>query len=192
MNTLLPTAILFGRLTQLELIIWLTRFFNHHKIETWITGSRCRSVTTEYVAMCAYGLRKHRSRPAEIGDTLVTKLFATGGRGFASAADRYLQVRVPPGTELAFMKEVRHLNWNFWSFMRGHFGILKRSRYKTAILREIEVQGKGRREALEFQDGTIVYFSWLFSGQRATVLQLPAPTRWSIDGRRQKRRPMVV
>jgi hypothetical protein len=90
------------------------------------------------------------------------------------------------------MKEVRHVNWNFWSFLKGQFRMGRKTRYKTAIFREIDSRGRGRRDALEFEDGTIVYLSSLFSGQRARVLQLPAPTRWSTDGRRQKRRPMVV
>jgi hypothetical protein len=141
--------------------------------------------------MYAYGFRKQRLRPAERGDGIITKMFANGGRGFASATD-HAQVRLLPGTELAFVREVRHINWNFWSLLKGHFRLRQKTRFKTAIFREIDLQGKGRREALEFQDGSIVYLSSLFSGQRATVLQLPAPTRWSIDGRRQKRRPMVV
>jgi hypothetical protein len=143
-------------------------------------------------SMCAYGFRKQRSRLAERGDPLITKMFATGGRGFASLADLHVQVRLLSGTELAFMKEVRHVNWNFWSFLKGRFRMGRKTRYKTAIFREIDSRGRGRRDALEFEDGTIVYLSSLFSGQRARVLQLPAPTRWSTDGRRQKRRPMVV
>jgi hypothetical protein len=143
-------------------------------------------------SMYAYGFRKQRSRPAERGDGVITKMFATGGRGFASVTDYHVQVRLLPGTELAFAREVRHINWNFWSFLKGQFRLGQRTRFRTAIYREIDLQGKGRRDALEFQDGSIVFLSSLFSGQRATVLQLPAPTRWSIDGRRQKRRPMVV
>ncbi len=41
----------------------------------------------EFFAMCDYSLHSVRSRPAKVGDKLVTKDFGTGTRGFASVAD---------------------------------------------------------------------------------------------------------
>jgi hypothetical protein len=38
--------------------------------------------------MCDYSLHSVRSRPAKIGDKLVTKDFGTGTRGFASVCSR--------------------------------------------------------------------------------------------------------
>ena len=56
--------------------------------------------------MCDYSLELVRSRPAKVGDKLVTRDFGTGTRGFAAADDPGLAVCVMPGTELAFTQEV--------------------------------------------------------------------------------------
>jgi hypothetical protein len=61
--------------------------------------------------MCDYSLHSVRSRPAKVGDKLVTKNFGTGTRGFASTADLSTAVCVLPGTELAFSGEVSHTGW---------------------------------------------------------------------------------
>ena len=52
--------------------------------------------------MCDFSLQSVRSRPAKVGDKLVTHDFGTGTRGFAAADDLGLAVCVMPGTELAF------------------------------------------------------------------------------------------
>ena len=52
--------------------------------------------------MCDFSLQSVRSRPAKVGDKLVTRDFGTGTRGFAAADDPELAVCVMPGTELAF------------------------------------------------------------------------------------------
>ena len=52
--------------------------------------------------MCDFSLQSVRSRPAKVGDKLITRDFGTGTRGFAAADDRGLAVCVMPGTELAF------------------------------------------------------------------------------------------
>jgi hypothetical protein len=72
--------------------------------------------------MCDYSLHSVRSRPAKIGDKLVTKDFGTGTRGFASVTDASTAVCVLPGTELAFASEVRHADWTFRSLIRGNPG----------------------------------------------------------------------
>ena len=56
--------------------------------------------------MCDFSLQSVRSRPAQVGDKLVTQDFGTGTRGFAAADDRGLAVCVLPGTELAFAGDV--------------------------------------------------------------------------------------
>ena len=56
--------------------------------------------------MCDFSLQSVRSRPAKVGDKLVTRDFGTGTRGFAAADDPGLAVCVMPGTELAFAGEV--------------------------------------------------------------------------------------
>ena len=67
--------------------------------------------------MCDYSLQNVRSRPAKVGDKLVTRDFGTGTRGFAAAAELELAVCVMPGTELAFAQDIACLpsgllGWN--------------------------------------------------------------------------------
>ena len=58
--------------------------------------------------MCDYSLELVASRPAKVGDKLVSTSFPhTITRGFASADDRNVAVCLLPGTELAFDYEVR-------------------------------------------------------------------------------------
>ena len=56
--------------------------------------------------MCDFSLQSVRSRPAKVGDKLVTRNFGTGTCGFAAADDLGLAVCVMPGTGLAFAGEV--------------------------------------------------------------------------------------
>jgi len=124
--------------------------------------------------MCDYSLHLVASRPAKVGDTLVTTNFHAFTRGFSSVEDRNVAVCLLPGTELAFEKEVRYDSYDFWrtSCQVPH---------KVARFRQIN---KNRREAhhdaLEFPDGQIVLLTQLREGQRATVLQLPASPRAAI------------
>ena len=52
--------------------------------------------------MCDFSLQSVRSRPAKVGDKLVTRDFGTGTRGFADVDDLGMAVCLMPGTELAF------------------------------------------------------------------------------------------
>jgi len=57
--------------------------------------------------MCDYSLQFVASRPAKIGDKLVTTQFANAmTRGFAAAREPNVAVCLLPGTEVAFEKEV--------------------------------------------------------------------------------------
>src|SRR5262249_53173393 len=54
-------------------------------------------------SMCDYSLRLVASRPAKVGDKLISTRFPqTSTRGFASVDDRNVAVCLLPGTELAF------------------------------------------------------------------------------------------
>src|SRR6516165_871244 len=53
-------------------------------------------------AMCDYSLHQVKSRPAKVGDKLMTINFRTGTRGFAAPEDSTTAVCILPGTELAF------------------------------------------------------------------------------------------
>ena len=122
--------------------------------------------------MCDYSLESVQSRPAKVGDRLITRLFRTQTRGCSAPENRYVAVCLLPGTELSFANEVRRIR--FWPWNTGNI------KHKTAIFREIN-QGipRAHHDALEFPDGLIVLLTLLQEGQQATVLQLPA-TRESV------------
>src|SRR5437868_693682 len=66
--------------------------------------------------MCGYSLHAVATRPAEVGETIVTTNFrGTSTRGFASAADPSVAVCLLPGTELAFADDVRYDNRWIWT-----------------------------------------------------------------------------
>jgi hypothetical protein len=117
--------------------------------------------------MCDYSLHQVASRPAKVGEKLVTTRFPNAiTRGFASVDDPEVAVCLLPGTELAFEQQVRCETGIVFAWSVGH---------AVAKFRQIN---KGRsdvhRDALEFPDGKIVLLTSLCKGQRATVLQLPA------------------
>ena len=71
--------------------------------------------------MCDYSLHLVASRPANVGDKLVSTSFPhTTTRGFASLDDRNVAVCLLPGTELAFQKEVRCETGMVFSWRLGH------------------------------------------------------------------------
>ena len=121
--------------------------------------------------MCDYSLELIASRPAKVGDKLVSTGFPhTITRGFASVDDRNVAVCLLPGTELAFEKEVRFETRMVFSWGLGH---------TVAKFRKIN---KGvHRDALEFPDGQTVLLTHLCKGQHATVLQLPVDPRVVVD-----------
>jgi hypothetical protein len=116
--------------------------------------------------MCDYSLELVSSRPAKIGDKLVSAGFPhTVSRGFASVDDPTVAVCLLPGTELAFEEDVRCETGIVWSRNLGH---------RVASFRQINTDLRNRHhDALEFPDGQIVLLTCLCRGQRATVLQLP-------------------
>ena len=124
--------------------------------------------------MCDYSLELVASRPAKVGDKLVSMSFPhTITRGFASVDDRHVAVCLLPGTELAFDKEVRCETRLVFSWGLGH---------TVAKFRQINKgQSNVNHDALEFPDGKIVLLTHLCKGQHATVLQLPAIPRVTAD-----------
>jgi hypothetical protein len=117
--------------------------------------------------MCDYSLEHIASRPARVGDKLVSTRFASGTGGFAALGDPNVAVCLLPGTELSFDADVKCAK-----------GLGFGSRwlpYKVARFREIDQdKPKVHHDALEMPDGQIVLVTRLLEGQRATVLQLPA------------------
>jgi hypothetical protein len=116
--------------------------------------------------MCDYSLHAVASRPAEVGEELVTTTFrGTSTRGFASERDMGVAVCLLPGTELAFAEEVRYDNRWIWTrtidSRVGKFGKID------------PLVPERHHDAIEFPDGNYVLVTQLVEGQRVTVLQLP-------------------
>jgi hypothetical protein len=126
--------------------------------------------------MCDYSLKLVASRPARIGEQLVSTRFPTSAtRGFASIEDRNVAVCLLPGTELAFEEEVQSESGRVFRPTRqlGH---------KVAQFRQVDMDRPDtHHDALEFPDGEIVLLTRLCEGQRATVLQVPAVPRVAIE-----------
>jgi hypothetical protein len=124
--------------------------------------------------MCDYSLHSVASRPAKVGDKLITTEFRnTLTRGFSAVDESNVAVCLLPGTELAFEAEVqRHHTWFqtlFFSKDRWNTG------HKVGRFRQINLDNPNtHHDAIEFPDGRVVLLTRLRGGQRATVLQLPA------------------
>lgn len=122
--------------------------------------------------MCDYSLHFVESRPARIGEKLVTTQFAnTVTRGFASIDKPSVAVCLRPGTELVFDNEPEyHRPYTRWlPRVRPAKIASKVARFRVTNEDRADVH----HDALEFADGKIVLLTRLRSGQRATVLQLP-------------------
>jgi hypothetical protein len=120
--------------------------------------------------MCDYSLHLVASRPAKVGDKLVTTKFNNSlTRGFAAVGEPQVAVCLLPGTEVAFEREVECEH--FFKIFRSQKLIGK----KVARFRQIKMEEpNAHHDALEFPDGQIVLLTRLNEGQYATVLQLPA------------------
>jgi hypothetical protein len=116
--------------------------------------------------MCDYSLHAVASRPAKVGETLITTTFrGTSTRGFASESEPGVAVCILPGTELAFAENVKYDNRWIWTrevdYRVGKFGAI-----------DPDVPHR-HHDAIEFPDGSNVLVTLLCEGQRATVLQMP-------------------
>ena len=122
--------------------------------------------------MCDYSLHAVASRPAKVGDKLVTTDFPNAiTRGFCDPSQPRVAVCLLPGTELAFEKEVERDAW--FTFLPA-----RRLPHKVARFRQVNLNHRAmHHDALEFPDGKIVLVTDLCEGQHATVLQLPSTGR---------------
>ena len=136
--------------------------------------------------MCDYSLHGVASRPAKVGDELITTEFKnTLTRGFSSIGEPGVAVCLLPGTELAFETNVEHhytwLQTLFFKKQRWNTG------HKVARFCQINTDGRNaHHDAVEFPDGRIVLLTRLRAGQRATVLQLPAHPHFGFEDRSQR------
>jgi hypothetical protein len=131
--------------------------------------------------MCDYSLHHVASRPAKVGDKLVsTKFVSSITHGFAAIGEPDVAVCLLPGTEIAFDKDAR-CEPAFVFFPKRKIG------QKVARFRHInEDRPSAHHDALEFANGQVVLVTRLCEGQRATVLQLPAGPR-AIDTAEERR-----
>src|SRR6202008_1835735 len=132
--------------------------------------------------MCDFSLQSVRSRPAQVGDKLVTRDFGTGTRGFAASDDHGLAVCIRPGAELPFAGDVACLPAGLLGWKT------KTINYQTAIFRQVNKDKMAaHHDALEFPDGRNVLLTLLCEGQEATVLQLPAQPASAEEKREEER-----
>ena len=122
--------------------------------------------------MCDYSLHHVASRPAKVGDKLVTTQFNNSiTRGFAAVGELNVAVCLLPGTEVAFEKEVEfEPGFGLFSSWTRQKRIGEVARFRQLNADKPNVH----HDALEFPDGEIVLVTRLCAGQHATVLQLPA------------------
>jgi hypothetical protein len=100
--------------------------------------------------MCDYSLHALATRPAKVGETLISTAVA---------------VCMLPGTELAFEQNVKYDNRWIWTRTSG---------FSVGKFNTIDPHLRERHhDAIEFPDGSYVLVTQLCTGQRATVLQLP-------------------
>lgn len=121
--------------------------------------------------MCDYSLHHVASRPAKVGDKLVTSAFdASTTHGFCGVDHPDMAVCLRPGTELAFESGVESHHATL-----GDLGVeYTELDGKVARFTQINMdQPYAFHDALEFPDGKIVLVTRLRKGQCATVLQLP-------------------
>ena len=120
--------------------------------------------------MCDYSLDFVVSRPAKVGDKLVSTQFRNSiTRGFAPVGEPGIAVCLLPGSEIAFEKDVEY-DPKFHLFYQSELIVGKVAQFR----RVNPNQRHAHHDALEFPGGQIVLLTRLRPGQVATVLQLPA------------------
>ena len=123
--------------------------------------------------MCDYSLHLIDTRPARVGDTLVsTRFIGSLTRGFSAVDEPRVAVCLRPGTELAFEQDIEIEHVFRRLLPRFGFGRLAG---RVARFRQVNMaRPDAHHDALEFPDGRVVLVTQLREGQRASVLQLPA------------------
>jgi hypothetical protein len=141
--------------------------------------------------MCDYSLHLVASRPAKVGDKLVSTKFSNSiTRGFTAVGEPTVAVCLLPGTEVAFEKEVQ-----FDSSLGWYLDWKNENRIaeKVARFRQVNTdQQNVHHDALEFPSGKTVLLTRLYEGQQATVLQLPVVQRMVSEAEEQRHVSGVV
>ncbi len=123
--------------------------------------------------MCDYSLHEVPSRPAKVGDKLVsTQFWSTTTHGFSAVGEPEVAVCLLPGTEIAFDSDVRRKETGF--FLSFFSKEPRQIPHRVGRFRQINLDNPcTHHDAIEFPDGRIVLLTQLCVGQHATVLQLP-------------------
>jgi hypothetical protein len=119
--------------------------------------------------MCDYSLHGVASRPAKVGDKLVSSGFRNSiTRGFSASNEPGVAICLLPGTELAFESNVE-------GYATSQGGTIKKFEQTVARFRQVNLDNPvAHHDALEFPGGETILVTNLCEGQRATVLQLPS------------------
>lgn len=132
--------------------------------------------------MCDYSLMHAKSRPAAVGDRLVTKNFGRGTTGFAAVEGGQVSdtaVCLLPGTEIAFVgKPRRHEGFAQEYECPSDVGIFRQINKENLLT---------HHDIVEFADGLQVLLTHLTPGQEAVVLQLPAAPKTEAEAKEQER-----
>jgi hypothetical protein len=122
--------------------------------------------------MCDYSLHAIATRPAKVGDKLVSSSFINCfTRGFAAVGEPGVAVCLMPGSELAFERDVE-IDHGFGRLLPS-LGFGKVGQH-VARFRQVNMERlDSHHDALEFGNGRVVLVTRLCEGQIATVLQLP-------------------
>jgi hypothetical protein len=123
--------------------------------------------------MCDYSLHEVPSRPAKVGDKLVsTQFWNTTTQGFSAVGEPEVAVCLLPGTEIAFNSDVRRKETGF--FLSLFSREPRQIPHRVGRFRQIDLDNPcTHHDAIEFPDGRIVLLNQLCVGQHAMVLQLP-------------------
>jgi hypothetical protein len=154
-------------------------------------------ITGKEYAMCDYSLYHRASRPAKVGERLVTTQFAyTITRGFTAPSDPSVAVCVLPGTEISFAESVRvRTNNPFMAVVndiKQAIGVPPKALDLTATFIQVDKEKHAaHHDALQLPDGSIVLLTHLEPGQEATVLTLPANPQTLAEKEHQRRAEYV-
>jgi len=135
--------------------------------------------------MCDYSLDFVASRPARVGDKLISTRFDNCfTRGFAAVGEPNVAVCVLPGTEIAFEQEVEYRH----SLLPNQTVAGRLALFRQINMEQVSVH----HDALEFANGKIILLTRLCEGQHATVLQLPASPRATPEAEQEKPSSLVT
>lgn len=137
--------------------------------------------------MCDYSLHAVASRPAKVGDKLVTTQFlGTVTRGLAAVAEPQTAVCLLPGTEVAFDQDVKYAHPLLWFRNRT-------IKERVARFRQVNTDNsQTHHDALEFPSGRLMLVTGLAEHQRLTVLQLPVTAQHAAEAAEGNQAPAVA